>query len=75
MLTTRFTFATVALAIGSAVAFGCQPTTAGKYHHRRDIAHAISERVRNAQAYSAPVARAAPEARYFDEALSPPAGQ
>ena len=54
-----------------------QPATAGARHATTKVdRHAMSERVRNARAYSAPLVidSAASAPSYFDEALSPPAG-
>ena len=59
-------------------ASSAQPATAGSRHATAKVGrHAMSERVRNAQAYSAPVVinSAAGAPSYFDEALSPPAGR
>jgi len=63
----------VFLAMVGLMALSCQSATAGTHHHKRHTT-AISERVRNAQAYPAPAIRFSPDVRYFDEALSPPAG-
>ena len=63
----------VILAMVGLVALSGKSATAGTNHHKRNTT-AISERVRNAKAYSAPAIRFAPDVRYFDEALSPPAG-
>ena len=63
----------VVLAMVGLMALSGQSATAGTRHHKSNTT-AISERVRNAQAYSAPAVRFSPDVRYFDEALSPPAG-
>ena len=69
----------LALALFGTVAALCaQPAVAGTRHHvtTKVERNVMSERVRNAHAYSAPlVTYPAASAPYGDEALSPPAGQ
>jgi hypothetical protein len=62
--------------LGMVAALGAQPAVAGTHHVTTKVErHVMSERVRNANAYSAPlVAYPAAGAPYGDEALSPPAG-
>jgi len=69
----KFEFVSV-LAIGAATALSSGSATAGTYHHKRNIAPTVSERVRNAWAYSEPAYDFARDGRYYDEALAPPAG-
>jgi hypothetical protein len=64
--------------LGVVVALGAQPAVAGTRHvTAKTERHVISERARNANAYSPPrvVTYPAAQAPYYDEALSPPAGR
>jgi hypothetical protein len=73
MIMRKFAVVT-ALAIGFAATLSNQPATAGTHHYKRNITLTLSQRARHAQAYSAPLGSVTPDLRYFDEALSPPAG-
>jgi hypothetical protein len=69
----KIAFAVVAFAIVAAFPTLNRPANASTHHSKRNIA--VSDRVRNAHAFSAPISNAAPAGPYFDEALSPPAGR
>jgi hypothetical protein len=63
--------------LGMVAALGAQPAVAGTRHvTAKTERHVMSERARNANAYSPPpvVTHPAPQVPYYDEALSPPAG-
>ena len=75
MLMRSFAFAITTLGIGAAAALSSQPAAAATYHHKRNVTLTVSERVSNAQASLTPASDSARAARYYDEALSPPAGQ
>jgi hypothetical protein len=63
--------------LGMMAALSVQPAVAGTRHvTAKTQRHVMSERARNANAYSPPPVVTHPAARapYYDEALSPPAG-
>jgi hypothetical protein len=62
--------------VGVVAALSGQPVTAATHHDTRKATRlSIPERVRNVRAYyPAPAVSSAPVARYYDEALAPPAG-
>jgi hypothetical protein len=64
------------LALLGVAALGAQPVVAGTRHVAKTERHVMSERARNANAYSPPpvVTHPAAQAPHYDEALSPPAG-
>jgi hypothetical protein len=68
-------FTTLAL-LGLAALLSVQPAVAGTRHVTKAEHHVMSERVRDAHAYSAPPVVGWPtETPYGDEALAPPAGR
>ncbi len=71
MKTITFAIASLVIVSGSS----SWPATAGRYHNRKVAPATVSERVRNAQAYSAPTFGFARDGGHLDEALAPPAGR